>query len=42
MARKVTDGPVRNKQRTKANIIAALGKILKKKRLFRIKHQQGC
>ena len=30
MARKVTDGPVRNKQRTKANIIAALGKILKK------------
>ncbi|WP_426328752.1 TetR/AcrR family transcriptional regulator [Pedobacter sp. R-06] len=30
MARKVTDGPVRNKERTKANLIAALGKILKK------------
>lgn len=30
MERKVTDGPVRNKERTKANLIAALGKILKK------------
>jgi AcrR family transcriptional regulator len=30
MARKVTDGPVRNKERTKENVIAALGKILKK------------
>lgn len=30
MARKVTDGPVRNKERTKANLITALGKILKK------------
>ncbi|MBO9672147.1 MAG: TetR family transcriptional regulator [Sphingobacteriaceae bacterium] len=30
MARKVTDGPVRNKERTKSNLIAALGKILKK------------
>ena len=30
MARKVTDGPVRNKERTKSNLVAALGKILKK------------
>ncbi len=30
MARKITDGPVRNKERTKANLITALGKILKK------------
>ncbi len=30
MARKVTDGPVRNKDRTKANLVTALGKILKK------------
>jgi len=30
MARKVTDGPVRNKERTKANLVTALGKILKK------------
>ena len=30
MARKVTDGPVRNKERTKANLITALGEILKK------------
>lgn len=30
MARKVTDGPVRNKERTKENLITALGKILKK------------
>ncbi|GGH04651.1 TetR/AcrR family transcriptional regulator [Pedobacter zeae] len=30
MARKVTDGPVRNKERTKSNLISALGKILKK------------
>ncbi|MCD0490572.1 TetR family transcriptional regulator [Pedobacter sp. MC2016-14] len=30
MARKVTDGPFRNKERTKANLITALGKILKK------------
>jgi len=30
MARKVTDGPVRNKERTKAKLIASLGKILKK------------
>lgn len=30
MARKVTDGPVRNKERTKTNLITALGKILKK------------
>ncbi|RZJ86733.1 MAG: TetR/AcrR family transcriptional regulator [Chryseobacterium sp.] len=30
MARKVTDGPVRNKERTKVNLINALGKILKK------------
>ncbi len=29
MARKVTDGPVRNKERTKANLVTALGKILK-------------
>lgn len=30
MARKVTDGPVRNKQRTKENLITALGEVLKK------------
>ncbi len=30
MARKVTDGPVRNKERTKENLINALGEILKK------------
>lgn len=30
MVRKVTDGPVRNKERTKANLITALGEILKK------------
>ncbi|WP_443947112.1 TetR/AcrR family transcriptional regulator [Pedobacter sp. AW1-32] len=30
MARKVTDGPVRNKERTKASLITALGAILKK------------
>jgi len=30
MARKVTDGPVRNKERTKENLITALGEILKK------------
>ncbi len=30
MARKVTNGPVRNKERTKMNLITALGKILKK------------
>jgi len=30
MARKVTDGPVRNKERTKENLITALGGILKK------------
>ncbi|MDY0904761.1 TetR/AcrR family transcriptional regulator [Pedobacter sp. CFBP9032] len=30
MARKVTDGPVRNKERTKENLISALGEILKK------------
>ncbi len=30
MARKVTDGPVRNKERTKANLVNSLGKILKK------------
>ncbi|MBS7565362.1 TetR/AcrR family transcriptional regulator [Mucilaginibacter sp. Bleaf8] len=30
MARKITDGPVRNKERTKANLITALGKVLKK------------
>lgn len=30
MARKVTDGPVRNKERTKVNLVKALGKILKK------------
>jgi len=30
MARKITDGPVRNKERTKASLIAALGEILKK------------
>lgn len=29
MARKVTDGPLKNKERTKANLITALGKILK-------------
>jgi len=29
MARKITDGPIRNKERTKANLITALGKILK-------------
>ncbi|TDQ08327.1 TetR/AcrR family transcriptional regulator [Pedobacter metabolipauper] len=29
MARKVTDGLVRNKERTKANLISALGRILK-------------
>ena len=31
MARKITDGPVRNKERTKANLITALGEILKEK-----------
>lgn len=31
MARKITNGPVRNKERTKATLINALGKILKKK-----------
>ena len=31
MARKITDGPVRNKERTKAKLINALGKILKRK-----------
>jgi len=30
MARKITDGPVRNKERTKLNLLSALGKILKK------------
>lgn len=30
MARKVTDGPVRNKERTKENLITALGEILKR------------
>jgi len=30
MARKVTNGPVRNKERTKAKLISSLGKILKK------------
>lgn len=30
MTRKVTDGPIRNKERTKANLIKAVGKILKK------------
>jgi len=30
MARKVTDGPVRNKERTKGNLITALGEILKR------------
>jgi len=30
MARKITDGPVRNKERTKENLIIALGEILKK------------
>ncbi|RZK42529.1 MAG: TetR/AcrR family transcriptional regulator [Pedobacter sp.] len=30
MARKVTDGPVRNKERTKENLITSLGEILKK------------
>ncbi|TDO23789.1 TetR family transcriptional regulator [Pedobacter duraquae] len=30
MARKVTDGPVRNKERTKSNLITSLGEILKK------------
>jgi DNA-binding transcriptional regulator YbjK len=30
MARKVTDGPIRNKERTKKNVIAAAGYILKK------------
>jgi AcrR family transcriptional regulator len=30
MARKITDGPVRNKERTKLNLLRALGKILKK------------
>jgi len=30
MARKVTDGPVRNKERTKENLISALGEILRK------------
>ena len=30
MARKVTDGPVRNKERTKENLVNALGEILKK------------
>jgi len=30
MARKVTDGPVRNKERTKKNLIAAVGYILKR------------
>jgi len=30
MARKVTDGPVRNKERTKKNLVDALGGILKK------------
>ena len=30
MARKVTDGPVRNKERTKKNLVDALGEILKK------------
>jgi hypothetical protein len=30
MARKVIDGPVKNKKRTKAKVITALGKILKK------------
>ncbi|KQN36392.1 TetR family transcriptional regulator [Pedobacter sp. Leaf41] len=29
MARKVTDGPVRNKERTKKNLVDALGEILK-------------
>ncbi|PJJ84434.1 TetR/AcrR family transcriptional regulator [Mucilaginibacter auburnensis] len=31
MTRKITNGPVRNKERTKATLINALGKILKKK-----------
>lgn len=30
MARKVTDGPLRNKERTKLNLLNALGKILKR------------
>ncbi len=30
MGRKVTDGPVRNKERTKGNLVTALGEILKK------------
>jgi hypothetical protein len=30
MARKVTDGPLRNKERTKSNLISALGNILEK------------
>jgi len=30
MARKVTDGPLRNRERTKKNVIAAVGLILKK------------
>ncbi|MCX2473452.1 TetR family transcriptional regulator [Pedobacter sp. MC2016-05] len=30
MARKVTDGPVRNKERTKKNLVDALGEILKR------------
>jgi hypothetical protein len=30
MTRKVTDGPLRNKERTKSNLISALGKILEK------------
>jgi len=29
MVRKVTDGPVRNKERTKVNLITAMGRILK-------------
>lgn len=31
MTRKITNGPVRNKERTKATLITAVGKILKKK-----------
>lgn len=34
MARKITDGPVRNKERTKGNLITALGQILKRDGFF--------
>lgn len=37
MPRKVVQGPIRDKERTKQKLLNAVGKIFKNRRLFRIK-----